>query len=616
MMAMLCLWTGLGLFSGRHENISFDLFYILPGLFLFVFHLYRLGRSSEHLSILPFFAVTLLALWISGKVWGRDLLNPLFLLKLSVGQGQLDMLMEIATCNMIKTYNFPSGGIDGIPFMHYHIGSHWLFAQLSKLLHISATDFYNLAGPVVFYPLFLRSFMMCVLDFQKYYFGKAQITSLTWIVFAIAIAGIVPATHASNFILGMETVFTSMSFCVSLGLMFLLFSFALTVIEKEPRPRESINARLTHAFILIILFLAWFGILEITKIMTWLTALAVIFYVCWRRHWFSHHFIIFFAMACTVGVTLAIRPFIMPSGLHVFEFFYFFRHCPLSIRLYSPLIPFTAIAILSGLIAWQYRGASAKDFLNHIRAGDLIDWEISAITLIIAFLNCSLFSLYGGACYFLTLQEVLTLAFVCARLPYLVPKIQGLIAALRSGSATTRQNIMGTLAIGLLSVSSLNVAHSAMRFFIEDPYYLLEGLNFANTRPFHHQLADPHGALIRSLASLDSRSLIEKRETALYVPHSNGVFWSHWPGTLPQIATPFLIPALTGSALIFGMPKEPTEYYDRIRYWSDPVIGRRSDKEICAAAAAIPARRVLVLDSGPAYQTLSWSQVDCATNIR
>jgi hypothetical protein len=58
---------------------------------------------------------------------------------------------------MISTLGYSSNGLDGAPYLHYHWGSHALFAGLSRWLNLSTISFYNIAYPVIFIPLFIKA---------------------------------------------------------------------------------------------------------------------------------------------------------------------------------------------------------------------------------------------------------------------------------------------------------------------------------------------------------------------------------------------------------------------------------------------------------------------------
>src|SRR4029078_571494 len=91
-------------------------------------------EASLKFGLLLFAASAFYSTWIAGVVWGRIYKSPLFFETL-IGTGIVhhDGVTLAALGNMLKTYKVASMGLDGIPYMAYHWGSPWLFAQLSNL---------------------------------------------------------------------------------------------------------------------------------------------------------------------------------------------------------------------------------------------------------------------------------------------------------------------------------------------------------------------------------------------------------------------------------------------------------------------------------------------------
>jgi hypothetical protein len=110
---------------------------------------------SSHITKNAFFLSLffVFSLWVTGIIWGTGyffparsqywvFLNPLFVERIYVGGAHLDTLFHASISQMIETYGIPSTGLDGLPYLHYHFGSHWIFAQFSKLIHMDPINFY------------------------------------------------------------------------------------------------------------------------------------------------------------------------------------------------------------------------------------------------------------------------------------------------------------------------------------------------------------------------------------------------------------------------------------------------------------------------------------------
>jgi hypothetical protein len=103
----------------------------------------------------------LLGLYAAGSVWGGGFENPLFIANVCNGYAHIDTLFHATLANMLRTYGACSTGLDGLPHVLYHFGSHWTFARLANLFDVPVIDFYNLAYPVIF-PAFT---MFCLMTF-------------------------------------------------------------------------------------------------------------------------------------------------------------------------------------------------------------------------------------------------------------------------------------------------------------------------------------------------------------------------------------------------------------------------------------------------------------------
>jgi hypothetical protein len=119
----------------------------------FVLACYSVARSARlrDLAVLVAFA-GVFSVYGAGASYGNGYQNPLFVEGMCFNYCQIDELYHTSLCNMLRTYGVPSTGLDGLPFLPYHFGSHWLFAQLCNLLDVGVIDFYARGYRVVFVP--------------------------------------------------------------------------------------------------------------------------------------------------------------------------------------------------------------------------------------------------------------------------------------------------------------------------------------------------------------------------------------------------------------------------------------------------------------------------------
>jgi hypothetical protein len=121
------------------------------GFLLACFTLLRTRRARDVIALAVL--AGLFSLYAAGASWGSGYQHPLFVEGICFGRAQIDTLFHASISNMLRTYGVASTGLDGLPFVPYHFGSHWLFGRLSNLLDARVINFYNRGYAVVFIPL-------------------------------------------------------------------------------------------------------------------------------------------------------------------------------------------------------------------------------------------------------------------------------------------------------------------------------------------------------------------------------------------------------------------------------------------------------------------------------
>ena len=117
----------------------------------------------------------LMALYAAGSIWGVGFENPLFVENLCNGYAHIDTLFHATLANMLRTYGACSTGLDGLPHVLYHFGSHWAFARLSNLLDVPVIDFYNFAYPVIFAPFTVFSLLTFAVSISEIWRGPCRL---------------------------------------------------------------------------------------------------------------------------------------------------------------------------------------------------------------------------------------------------------------------------------------------------------------------------------------------------------------------------------------------------------------------------------------------------------
>lgn len=214
----------------------------VAGLLLAVINL-RDVRSSGGRFSLPLVLTFLGALlWISGVNWGAGFLNPLYMENLALhgGTSSIDAFFHAAYANMLATYHVPSTGIDGIPVVPYHFGSHVIFGGISSKMGTSMLDFYSLGYPLIVPPFWVMGFAILVDTIRRT--RDPVVTAIPdWTVavglLAAALVGALPApaVYAGGFGLG---PFFSESYGLALPFLFLVTAVVVVAIVNALRKVE------------------------------------------------------------------------------------------------------------------------------------------------------------------------------------------------------------------------------------------------------------------------------------------------------------------------------------------------------------------------------------------
>jgi len=123
--------------------------------------------------LLPIF-MTLSALTVS-YTYGSGYLTPLFIKRILLNCFHSDSVFHMSITSMLKTFSLPSTGLDGIPALKYHVGSHYLLSRLATLLGASSFSAYLVYYPSVFLPFFWAAVALCAEAVQRLLFpGQAK----------------------------------------------------------------------------------------------------------------------------------------------------------------------------------------------------------------------------------------------------------------------------------------------------------------------------------------------------------------------------------------------------------------------------------------------------------
>ena len=202
--------------------------------------------------------------WVGMVALGSGYQDPLFRETLLVGEPPVDTLFHVSVANMLRTYGIPGTGLDGIPYLHYHFGSHWLFGQIANLLNMDVLQFYNLGFPIIFIPFLLNSIVVFALTYRGALLtrsvsdGGLRSSLGFWGILVLAHLGVFPAKiHSGN------SHLISESYALGLTAFFLFSAIAVHIwktIKMDGETRS--NFIIMPQFFMMALMLAIIGFLK------------------------------------------------------------------------------------------------------------------------------------------------------------------------------------------------------------------------------------------------------------------------------------------------------------------------------------------------------------------
>lgn len=499
---------------------------------------------------LPYLIVFfLLALWIASVAWGSSFHSPLFIEGIAFRSAHEDQIYQSAIAEMINTYKVPTTGLDGTPFIPYHFGSQWLMAKLANTVGTTPLIFFQLGYPIVFLPLFFLSSFLLVYQVRKFLNISFQINMQFWILLSALFIGIFPVQ-----IIGIldAVIIYSESYLISVILLFFLLSLFFYLLQK----------RVILPFVALLLFapvsLAFMGLLKIST-MYLLFSLYLYFFFRQKLYNLKKTFLIIFISFLSV---LCINRFIASQSYansFRFELFDFVKYNVVSFwkiffipyhYFYTLIYIYLRLNYLSVNTFTQLK----KAFLQN----KIIDLEILAILSFLGFLPGAFIHIdASGAIYFSDIQKELSIIFLVAFVPHILGKID---FSLLKKLLNPKMLLFCFFIVPLfLSFYKFNFSMPIRNFF-----YKLNVLKNAIVRESLN--TNSKFKMVNLLQELNSIPLHEKKETLLYIPRSNKNYWN----LLSCYATPLLAPALSGLAMVDGVPNANCsivgfgyEYYER-----------------------------------------------------
>ncbi|MFZ6014101.1 MAG: hypothetical protein ACOYXT_27415 [Bacteroidota bacterium] len=576
----------------RDYAVYAALIFAAAGFLFFLYALWLFARGFN-LSRLGFFLIAVfLGAWVVGKIWGLFALHPLFTEALALlSQNDLlyihDTVFHASFSQMLKTYSIPSTGLDGLPSMYYHYGSHWILGQLSTFTGTDVLTIYNVGYPVIFIPLFFYAFINLAIEMQQFLCGRIVVNGFFWLAVFVFFLPIPKGGYS----LGLLGVSLLVNESQTISMVFLFFLLSICIDLENAFKRSKI--------FLCIVIPATILILGFLKISTAFIASALIGFLFLRYQGFKNTWLLVSMALCAGGFMLAYFytaetiPFVRTASYEgqFFERFHFYKHTH----------PFNAFHWFVWFYFWTYLAVALNIIYRKqiIKQYTAFRWSITETVLVVAIVGVlpSIFMVFSGgnSMYFSNIQLYVAGVICLGFYPFAADKIEKLFShsrrvLVRAGAFVI---IAAIVILGWREVrrdvkmmirKSVQVRYAAAgkdykeleKLSITDPRigeaYKIEAAKLIQSNPAFQ--------FLQNLTALNEIPLAEKKKTLLYKPcacdreisfDQNCVVVAH------------MAPAFSGLAMIDGIPAECSiGIYGGLSY---PDLSTSSEKKLTTTEA-------------------------------
>jgi hypothetical protein len=588
--------------------------------------------KQQRWAVLAVFAAALVAgLYASGKTWGLGYNNPLADERLLVNHGHIDALFHSSISNMMRTYGRPSTGLDGVPYIAYHYGSHWLVAALAPVCAQGMFEFYNCGTAILFIPLMFAGLILLAGVIREIV-RDPNVSDyalpggfLFWFVIIAGLIGPFPKKGDMMRVSLME-IYDSDSYAIGLAVSFLVIAL-LVLFFREWRVSEwradewKINQPrdLASGTALLIVFPVLYCVCALLKVSLAYLIFATIVFAClrlglWRNRLIQLHLLV------SGAALLSLSRFITSRGDAHVAFLTFDRIHPEWIPYFLVFYFFWVWAFLA-LRTWQLRLQTLEDVRQAFARGNTFPAEALLFCTFIGLLPYLTLRFETGSWnYFTQYQTFPGLALVAGYLPSWPRAFrtspQGLwdipVRAMFVGVFA----LLFVLHLGITTFSSVYgllkdnaQIRAELAGYPADAWRVMLRSLYRASRGAISTAFEPKRDMIACLQKLGEMPTARKRESVVYIPKSNRAYWeSLRQGPLGEGSVAFVAPAFTGIAMIDGLPEyEDLNETRRLDYgfWSynlptHPVPPSSIETaRVSNRARALGFRQMLVIDGQP-----------------
>jgi len=503
-------------------------------------------------------------------------MSPIFYEKLFTGEALIDHIFHGAVSNMIKNYGISSTGLNDTVYLPYHYLSHWVFARFSKLLEINTLKFYEIGYPVIFLALFFKLFFMAI---KKISYGTKNLFKswLFWLLLIVIFTGLFPKFILERFFM---SNFIIISESYNLSIILALFAFLMIAFFEGSNSESRIYLYSRYVFLIVILPLLIF-LIGLSKSST-MTIFAIVLFYLFIRYECYKKVIYNISAGLTIIVAFLSLKITTMAGIKIsgFQLFHFFN-VVIQKRNENLIWPATLVFFIILYFFWSIlfialeninlKTDSEGSLLENFKKKRTVKIEIVALLCIAGIIPGIFLKIAGGSAnYFSELQRWASIILLLA--------MAASGSFIKIGMRRITGKFLKFLVIALIIILLSGIVYNSyieFKSFYDDYRRNMEEYRNIVSGSIKDDITLCRTELLKALLELDKLSISEKSDSLIYIPVDNEMFWSL--KILPKtLSVPLLVPAVSGIAMIYGLPDEGLIYTKSFGY----SVYRTTSKEV------------------------------------
>lgn len=458
-----------------------------------------------------------------------------------------DNLFHLSVMQMMNTYHTISIGVNGLKSLSYHIGSHHFITLFASLLQVELPIAANSIIVTFFTPLYFICFINLIITFKEA-ISKTSLRLSTdnlegrvfWLLFLILQVGIF-GSDVRFATLGNNSYILSISYVVAISLVFIGVCASIYAYCNK-------NVFYWQLFAIAVFFLASFF-----KISVAFVCLPAVAYFQIRNGYLTKKSFWISWIIVSVLFVVFFLNFTKKGGdydIHLFDFFItypknHFEFISTFLYILSPIIALSFILYKADIISFN-------DIWKRLKAGELKLAETLIMAVIISLLPGIFLRIGGGSAgYFSDIPRKICDSLLFTIFIQATPLIKNVSFVTRK----LTQLIVLVLVLNLffmIFIESKENFIKSLGFKSEIAGISITGKSY-NGLEARFKENNKNFKFINTLRKINNLPRGFKQKSFVFIPQSDHYFYHEFYPNYPWL-TSFLVPAVSGLALIDGMP--------------------------------------------------------------